>query len=123
MSHAFLHISASLRDILSPATPEMQRLREEVLSQRDWKDIIQEVLQGLAYINSNKWHSNNISHRDVKPENIIIVRRQRDGALMFKFSDFDSAKILEDHVSANVTTGRYQTFCLCFCNVISLTCI
>ena len=101
-----MHISASLRDILNPTTPELQQLRKEVLRRRDWKDIIQEVLQGLAYINSNKWHSNNISHRDVKPENIIVVRRQRDGALMFKFTDFDSAKILEDHITANVTTGN-----------------
>ena len=25
---------------------------------------------------------------------------------MFKFTDFDSAKILEDHITANVTTGN-----------------
>ena len=88
----------------------MQELREEVLSQHDWKDIIHQVLQGLAYINSSQWHNNNISHRDVKPENIIIVRRVRDGTLTFKFCDFDSAKILEDNIMANVTTGEKEKF-------------
>ena len=86
----------------------MKELQEEVFGKISRKDIIKQVLQGLAYIHSNTdKHNNNISHRDVKPENIVIVRLARDGSLIFKFTDFDSAKELDQNVLACITSGVF----------------
>ncbi|GAB5590544.1 Suppressor of Sensor Kinase (SLN1) [Umbelopsis nana] len=47
-------------------------------------DYVYQLLEGLAYL-----HSNNVVHRDIKPDNILI-----DHLGKLKFSDFGAAKIL-----------------------------
>ena len=77
-------------------------MREQVLSKLDRKHIVRQIFRGLTYIHSNTdKQKNKISHRDVKPENILIVCLERDGSFQVKYADFDSAKLLEEEEQAN----------------------
>ena len=102
----------SLRDIIQP-TEEMKPLRQRLLHTKDIHDIIHDIFDGVTYIHSRTDDvSNMISHRDIKPENIIVVPQKRDGSFAIKFTDFDSAKQMDedDHVkiTGGVMTPLYQ---------------
>ena len=84
---------ASLRDIISPTINEGQALRKEIEEGIGFKEVIRLLFLGLGYIHSNvDDHKNKISHRDIKPDNVLIHRLPRDGSLTVKYTDFDSAK-------------------------------
>ena len=72
------------------------------------RDIVHDILCALAYIHSRlDIHKNTISHRDIKPANLLIAPQERDGTFAIKFTDFDSAKALEDDQNAAITTGMF----------------
>ena len=71
---------ASLRDIISPTTPEAVALREEIEAGIGLREVIRLLFVGLAYIHSNvDDHKNKISHRDIKPDNIMRSYSDKDG--------------------------------------------
>ena len=84
----------------------MRALRTRILATTTLRDIILDIVRGLAYVHSKTDDVNdNISHRDVKPENIVIVPNERDGKIAAKLTDFDSSKQLDVDVSVNITTA------------------
>ena len=99
----------SLRDVLSPKTDETRALRDRLFTTMSRREVLRQIFQGLAYIHSQTdAASDKISHRDIKPDNLLLVEHERDGTLSIKFSDFDSAKQLEvgDEMEA-VTTQAF----------------
>ena len=44
-------------------------------------------------------------YRDIKPANLLISPQERDGTFSTKFTDFDSAKSLDDQKRVAMTTG------------------
>ena len=101
-------VDGSLRDIFGE-DPKSRALRDKVLSKITGKEIVSQVINGLAYIHSKTdQHDNKITHRDVKPENILFQHRERDGKFQIKYTDFDSAKQLDVGISTHrVTTGVF----------------
>ena len=98
----------SLRDILQPDGPEMEALRVEFLASISPRKVVQDIFLGLAYIHSKTDEvEDKISHRDVKPENLLIVRSKRDGTFSIKFTDFDSAKQLMTTERVKITTKAF----------------
>ena len=61
------------------------------------KTIMHQVLVGLSSI-----HSKGISHRDVKPDNILLTKE-----LGVKLGDFGSAKIISDSKNISHTMNKY----------------
>src|SRR5262249_46992174 len=51
--------------------------------------VMEQILAGLEHA-----HRNNVIHRDLKPDNIMLI--QRDGLLLVKIVDFGIAKLLND---------------------------
>ena len=103
----------SLRDVLSPTSDEMRALRDRLFSTTTRREIIHEVFRGLAYIHSKTDEAlNRISHRDVKPENLLLVLHERYGTLAVKFGDFDSAKESEsgDRMVAVTTQAFTESY-------------
>ena len=97
----------SLRDIITPNTPEKVELRRRLLEKMSLREVIQQMVYGLAYIHSRTDDVNNhISHRDLKPENLLATILKRDGSFAIKFTDFDSAKQMDGDESVNVSSVR-----------------
>ena len=88
----------SIRDIINPnGDKKREELRDKVYLKKTKRDIVQEALEGLAYVHSKTdKHDNRISHRDFKPENILIFPQERSGSFVVKITDFDSSKSMED---------------------------
>ena len=85
----------NMRDIAS-GDPKYEAIRKELFEQMTIQEMIKMIFVAIAYFHSKRDSQNNkISHRDVKLENILVVRRERDGKLVLKFTDFDSVKQLE----------------------------
>ena len=98
----------TIRDIIKPDNDERRDLRERVLAKKTSRDIVSEVLDALVYVHSRTdKHDNKISHRDVKPENILIFPQVRDGSFVIKISDFDSSKSLENDERVAISTGMF----------------
>ena len=98
----------SLLDVIIPDTPEKQDLHDRVFAKMSPRDIVHDIFCALAYIHSRlDIHKNTISHRDIKPANLLIAPQERDGTFAIKFTDFDSAKALEDDQKAAITTGMF----------------
>ena len=77
----------------------------ELLDKMPAREIVRQVFTGLAYVHSKTDDVNDkITHRDVKPENILIVRHKRDGSFAIKFTDFDSSKQLDVGERVKITT-------------------
>ena len=101
----------SVRDLIDPKTPEMDALRRKLFGKMSHQEILRQTADGLAYIHSKTdSNSNYISHRDVKPGNLLIFPRDRDGAYNIKYTDFDSSKELtvdSNKVSSVRLTPQY----------------
>lgn len=72
--------------------------RRQFVPEEEFKTYMKSALQGLAYI-----HSRQVSHRDIKPDNILV-----DGCFSI-LTDFGASKITKS--SANITfvgTALYQ---------------
>ena len=103
----------SMRYIIQPSTPEAKALRAELLSKTSLQEVIRRLLEGLSYIHSNVDEvKNKISHRDIKPDNLLIHRLSRDGSLVIKYTDFDSAKQVDFDGKNPVTTGAFTAIYL-----------
>ncbi|KAK3934775.1 Serine/threonine-protein kinase RAD53 [Diplogelasinospora grovesii] len=70
------------------------------LSESDTKTIARQLLDALGYL-----HEMNITHRDVKPDNILIAS---ENPLVVKLTDFGLSKMVEDE----------QTFLKTFCGTL-----
>ena len=100
--------ACSLRDVIHPTTPETRELRVKVIDRLGRREVIRQVFIGLAFIHSKTDEvKDKISHRDVKPENLLIFIHERDGTITIKFTDFDSAKQLEVDESVYITTNIF----------------
>ena len=100
--------SGSLRDVLRPTTDEARTLQVALFEKMSRKALLRQVFDALTYIHSNTDDQRNkISHRDVKPENLLVVALERDGSFALKFTDFDSAKQLDFGVRVSITTGAF----------------
>ena len=103
----------SLRDILQPTTTEMFDLRKKLFAESDAVangriNVIRQIFHGMSYIHSRTDERNDhISHRDVKPENLLPVSLERDGSYIIKFADFGSAKQMNIGENANITEGAF----------------
>ena len=110
----------SLRDVIHPDTPQMSELRTRLLEKMSPREIIRQIFCGMAYIHSRTDDAkDNISHRDVKPENLLAVALERDGSIALKFADFDSAKKLQVDQrvaisSRGIGTSMYLDPHICF---------
>lgn len=60
---------------------------EQPLSDRLKLKIIADIAQGMAFL-----HFNNIYHRDLKPDNILVVSMHEDADVNVKITDFDTAR-------------------------------
>ena len=103
--------SGSLQDVLRPTTDEAHALRAALFEKMSRKALLRQIFDALTYIHSNTDEQRNkISHRDVKPENLLVVALERDGSFALKFTDFDSAKQLDFGVRATITTGVFTVY-------------
>ena len=71
-------------------------LSEQMGKPMDWRsavDLVLQIAQALAYA-----HANNVIHRDLKPDNILMNAEGRP-----VLSDFSIAKIIEDEETRDVT--------------------
>ena len=76
-----------MRDINNPLTDEMKKLRDELFATKTKKEIILDMVRALSYVHSSTDDVNDtITHRDIKPDNLLLTRKDRDGSLGFKFS-------------------------------------
>ena len=103
----------SVRDIINPESDKHRDLRDRVFAKKSPRDVIKEALDALACVHSQTdRHDNKISHRDFKPENLLIFPQERDDSHVIKISDFDSSKSMEDDKRVSMTTGviteKYQ---------------
>ncbi|KAA8631895.1 hypothetical protein SMACR_04266 [Sordaria macrospora] len=71
---------------------------EGFLSEPDTKEIATQLVDALAYL-----HAMNITHRDVKPDNILMQSRD---PLVVKLTDFGLSKMIDDHEATFL-----RTFC------------
>ena len=72
----------------------------------DQLSIMQQIAKGMEYL-----HTNKITHRDLKPDNILIVSFS---AIVAQLTDFDVSKVLDpaaetSAMSSNVGTMAYKT--------------
>ena len=99
---------ASMRDINRPLTPETKQLRDELFATKTKKEIILDIVRALSYVHSSKSDVNDkISHRDIKPDNLLLTRMDRDGSLGIKLADFDSSKKVDVDDNVKITTGVF----------------
>ena len=98
----------SLRDAFNEKHPN-EDLRNALLSAMERRDIVRHMATGLSYIHSKTDDQNDqITHRDVKLDNILIFKRERDEKFDIKYTDFDSAKQFDvDESVGAVTTDAF----------------
>ena len=64
------------------------------------QEVTRQILEGIAYV-----HSKGISHRDIKPDNILLAS---EDPIQVKISDFGLAKMVRDE----------ETFLRTFCGTM-----
>ena len=95
----------SLRDVIGSA-PNMPSLRDKLFKVKSPREVILDIFNAIAYVHSRTDDDKNrISHRDIKPDNILLVSQPRDGTLAVKTTDFDSSKVLDDDEKAAMIKG------------------
>jgi serine/threonine protein kinase len=78
----------------------LDRCGERPLTMREIIGFLHQTTKGFSYI-----HSKNVVHRDVKPENIFMLRNGDDGTdqVMFKIGDFGLAFTHDDRDNLSTT--------------------
>ena len=69
------------------------------MTERFSADIIKQLLLALNYM-----HQQNIAHRDVKPENILLSK-EADGSLNIKLTDFGFACFYDQNLGLKQVLG------------------
>eukprot|EP01134_Creolimax_fragrantissima_P003494 CFRG3494T1 len=72
---------------------------KEQLCEVESMEFTYQMLKGLQYL-----HANGVTHRDMKPENVLLLPYQSEGNYLLKITDFGLAKIVGD-------TSFMQTMC------------
>ena len=92
--------------------------KKKIFSEREAAYIIYQILTAIRYC-----HKMRIVHRDVKPENIMIMGRERNGLLRVKLIDFGTAKLFVEgyknkalvgsayYIAPEVIRGKYDESC------------
>jgi Leucine-rich repeat (LRR) protein/tRNA A-37 threonylcarbamoyl transferase component Bud32 len=62
--------------------------------------IIKDIADGLLFL-----HSNNILHRDIKAENVLVVSTSTDAIINVKVADFGTARSVNDQFTTGYTKG------------------
>ena len=80
-------------------------INNSTLNEQQLSVIFYQVFSGLCYL-----HENNILHRDMKPENILISKKEKDllsdeEYFWIQIIDFGTAKIFEQNKSENSIVG------------------
>ena len=80
-------------------------INETNLNEQQLSIIFYQVFSGLCYL-----HENDILHRDMKPENILISKKEIDlitneEYFWIQIIDFDCAKIFEQNIKDNIIVG------------------
>lgn len=73
-------------------------MKAKTLTYEQCVDILTQILEGIAYL-----HNNDLIHRDLKPQNILILRSK--GHYVPKITDFGISKQLTDEESSMVTNS------------------
>ena len=73
-------------------------IKAQTLTYEQRVDILIQILEGIAYL-----HNHNLIHRDLKPQNILILHNQ--GRYIPKITDFGISKQLTDEESSVVTNS------------------
>lgn len=72
--------------------------QRNVLSEKETRDIMKNVLQAVAYC-----HENHVAHRDLKPENLLLTTPHEDAKV--KIADFGFAKRVARNNSLSTRCG------------------
>ncbi len=76
---------------------------KQYYNEREARDIVKVLLQALQYL-----HQNNVAHRDVKPENIILTNKDDESDMKFVdfgFATYVEGAIYETEYETTLTTG------------------
>ena len=99
----------SLRDAFPPNEKLRNDLRDSLLRVMERRDIARQMVTGLCYIHSKRDDQNDqITHRDVKLDNMLVFKRKREEKFDIKYTDFDSAK--QFHVDDNLHAMTNNVF-------------
>lgn len=77
-----------------------QLLAEKTLDIELKKKIILDIAEALYFL-----HSNNILHRDIKAENILVVSTLNEAIVNVKLADFGTARSTTEQVTSKFTKG------------------
>lgn len=75
-------------------------IKKGKMAEHTVQEVTRQILRGIAYV-----HGKNISHRDIKPDNILLVS---EDPIEVKISDFGLAKMVRDE----------ETFLKTFCGTM-----
>ena len=75
--------------------------RSKALKLTEKIDIMEQVANGIVYL-----HSENVVHRDIKPDNILVFP---DSKVTAKLSDFDLSKVFDPDVETSVMMSNVGT--------------
>jgi serine/threonine protein kinase len=76
-----------------------QRKFEKTVNLSTVKLILRQILDGCSYL-----HSNNVMHRDLKPDNILI----NIGTSAIRIADFGYARNFTHNISSILSSVRYS---------------
>ena len=72
-------------------------------SKTRFSPLFYQILKGIKYL-----HDNNICHRDLKLENILLAEKDKRG--LIKITDFGLSKLLDNSTAMTTYVGEFDQF-------------